>query len=172
MAKTKKQTEQRKLKYALVRNYTLDASLANKARDWSWLKINNELGLVKTDIKPRLKPIPKNVKTYINNTKDYREFLEDSNKLEKYKFTLKQSKKERNASWTRFSEKEEKEMPKEFKQLSQKINIQRGYDPNDSYGFAVIFYAFTLDKSIEEIEALMVRDKFDGDIYRFNAKVR
>lgn len=172
MAKSKKVTEQRKLKYAVVRNYTLDAKLANQARDWSWAKINNELGLSKVDQKPRLKPIPKKVTSYIKSTKNYREYLEDNDKIEKYKFTLKQTKKERNASWTKFSEKEEKEMPKEFKDLSQKINIKRGYDPNDSYGYAVIFYAFTLDASIEEVEALMVRDRFDGDIYRFNAKVR
>lgn len=172
MAKSKKVTENRKLKYAVVRNYTLDAKLANQARDWSWSKINNELGLSKVVTKPRLKAIPKNIKTYIKSTKDYREYLEKNDKLEKYKFTIKQSRKERNETWTQFSEKEEKEMPKEFKQLSQKINIKRGYDPNDSYGYAVIFYAFTLDASIEEIEALMVRDKFDGDIYRFNAKVR
>lgn len=172
MAKPKRVTEQRKLKYAVVRNYTLDAKLANQARDWSWQKINNELGLTKVETKPRLKPIPKNVKTYIKNTKDYREYLEENDKIEKYKFTIKQTRKERNESWTRFSEKEEKEMPKEFKELSQKINLKRGYDPNDSYGYAVIFYAFTLDASIEEIENLMVRDRFDGDIYRFNARVR
>ena len=29
-----------------------------------------------------------------------------------------------------------------------------------------------IDSSIEEIEALMVRDRFDGDIYRFNARVK
>jgi hypothetical protein len=172
MAKTKQQTETRKLKYAVVRNYTLDAKLANQARDWSWSKINNELGLSKVQTKPRLKPIPKKVSSYIKSTKDYREYLEENNKLEKYKFTIKQSRKERNETWTQFSEKEEKDMPKEFKELSQKINVKRGYDPNDSYGYAVIFYAFTLDASIEEIEALMVRDRFDGDIYTFNARVR
>ena len=172
MAKSKKVTENRKLKYAVVRNYTLDAKLANQARDWSWAKINNELGLNKVEKKPRLKPIPKNIKTYIKSTQNYRKYLEKNDKLEKYKFTIKQTKEERIESWKRFSEKEEKDMPKEFRQLSQKINIMRGYDPDDHYGFAVIFYAFTLDSSIEEIESLMVRDKFDGDIYRFNAKVR
>jgi hypothetical protein len=172
MAKTKQQTEQRKLKYAVVRNYTLDAKLANQARDWSWSKINNELGLSKTTTKPRLTPIPIKVKTYLDKTKDYRKYLENENKIENYKFTLKQTQKERNETWTKFSEKDEKDLPKELKQLSQGINVKRGYDPNDSYGYAVIFYAFTLNKSIEEIEALMTRDRFDGDIYLFNAQIR
>ena len=167
-----KKTDNRKLKYSYVRNYTLDAELAQKARDWSWKKIENELGLQKVDTKPRLKPIPKRVDTYLNRTEKYREYLQQNNKIDQYRFAVKQSASQRKATWTRFSEKDAKDMPQELNELANQINIKNGFDPNDSYGFAVVFYSFIQDKRIDEIELLMVKDRFDGDIYRFNTQVR
>ena len=164
---TKKQG--RELKYAYVRNYTMDAQLARRARDWSWKRIENELGIEKVEERPRLKPIPKRVDTYLDRTRGYREFLEKENKIQEFRFTLKQSKKDRIATWVKFSKRDGK-LPDEFENLAQKLNKQRGYDINDAYGFAVIHYSFTEDKSIAAVETLMTRDKFDGDLYVYNMK--
>jgi len=158
---TKKQA--RELKYAYIRNFTMDAKIARQARDWSWKRIESELGLQKVEQRPRLKPIPKRVDTYLDRTRGYREYLQKENKIEKFRFTMKQSKKDRISTWKEFSIKDK--FPDEFETLSHRLNKQRGYDITDSYGFAVVFYAFTEDKSIEEIESLMVADKFDGNIY-------
>jgi hypothetical protein len=165
-------TKNRKLKYSYVRNYTLNAELAQQARDWSWKKIEAELGLEKIDAKPRLNPIPKRVDTYLKRTEKYREYLNENNKIEKYRFAVKQTPTQRKETWTRFSEKDAKDMPKELNTLAEQINIKNGFDPNDSYGFAVVFYSFIQDKRIDEIEELMVKDRFDGDIYLFNKRVR
>ena len=165
-------TKNRKLKYAYIRNYTLNAELAQQARDWSWKKIERELGLEKIDEKPRLKPIPKRVDTYLNRTEKYREYLNKEKKIEKYRFAVKQTPSQRKDTWSRFSEKDAKDMPKELNTLSEQINIKNGFDPNASYGYAVVFYSFIQDKSIDQIEELMVKDRFDGDIYRFNTRVK
>jgi len=164
---TKKQT--RELKYAYIRNFTLDAQLARQARDWSWKRIESELGLQKVEQRPRLKPIPKRVDTYLDRTRGYREYLQKQQKIEKFRFTVKQSKKERIATWVKFSKRDGK-LPDEFESLAQKLNKERGYDINDAYGYAVIHYSFTEDKSIAEVETLMTRDKFDGDLYVYNIK--
>lgn len=165
-------TKNRKLKYSYVRNYTLNAELAQQARDWSWKKIEAELGLQKIDQKPRLNPIPKRVDTYLNRTEKYRQYLNENNKIEKYRFAVKQTPTQRKQTWTKFSEKDAKDMPKELNELAEQINIKNGFDPNESYGFAVVFYSFIQDKRIDEIEELMVKDRFDGDIYRFNTRVK
>lgn len=156
----------REIKYAYVRNYTLDATLARRARDWSWKRIEIELGLEKIEQRPRLRPIPKRVDTFLKRTESYREFLEKENKIEQYSFTVKQTKKDRVETWVKFSKQDK--LPPEFESLAQKINKQRGYDITDAYGFAVIHYSFTEKKSIQAVEALMTRDKFDGDIYVYN----
>ena len=162
-------TKDREIKYAYVRNYTMDAQLARRARDWGWKRIELELGLAKVEQRPRLKPIPKRVDTYLDRTKNYREFLEKESKIEEFRFTLKQSKKERIATWVKFSKRDGK-LPEQFESLAQRLNKQRGYDINDAYGYAVIHYSFTEDKSIQAVEALMTRDKFDGDLYVYNMK--
>lgn len=167
-----KKQQNRKLKYSYIRNYTMDAELAQKARDWSWKKIENELGLKKVDERPRLKPIPRRVDTYLNRTEKYREYLKDEKKIDQFRFAVKQTANQRKQTWIRFSEKDAKDMPKELNELAEQINMKNGFDPNESYGFAVVFYSFTQDKRIDEIEALMVKDRFDGDIYRFNQKVK
>lgn len=159
----------REIKYAYVRNYTMDAQLARRARDWGWKRIEIELGLSKIQERPRLKRIPKRVDTYLDRTEQYREFLEKENKIEQFRFTLKQSKKDRIATWVKFSKRDGK-LPDEFETLAQRLNKQRGYDINDAYGFAVIHYSFTEDKSIQAVESLMTRDKFDGDLYVYNMK--
>ena len=165
-----KKRELRKLKYSYVRNYTLNAELSAKARDWSFKRIERELGLPKIDQRPRLRPIPKRVDTYLNRTADYRSYLTKNKKLQNYRFAVKQSKMQRMASWTRFSEDEQKDMPKELEQLSKDINKANNYKQDDKYGYAVVFYSFIEDKSIKDIEERMTRDKFDGDIYLFNQK--
>jgi|TARA_Y100000033_G_scaffold18369_1_gene17220 uncharacterized FlaG/YvyC family protein len=165
-----KKRELRKLKYSYVRNYTLNAELSAKARDWSFKRIEKELGLAKIEKRPRLRPIPKRVNTYLDRTADYRAYLTKNNKLQDYRFSVKQSKMQRMATWTRFSEDDQKEMPKELEQLSKDINKSKNYKQDDSYGFAVVFYSFIEDKSFKFIEERMTRDKFDGDIYLFNEK--
>ena len=165
-----KKRELRKLKYSYVRNYTLNAELSAKARDWSFKRIEKELGLAKIEKRPRLRPIPKRVNTYLDRTADYRAYLTKNNKLQDYLFSVKQSKMQRMATWTRFSEDDQKEMPKELEQLSKDINKSKNYKQDDSYGFAVVFYSFIEDKSFKFIEERMTRDKFDGDIYLFNEK--
>jgi len=159
----------REIKYAYVRNYTMDAQLARRARDWGWKRIELDLGLKKIQERPRLKRIPKRVDTYLDRTEQYREFLEKENKIEQFRFTLKQSKKDRIATWVKFSKRDGK-LPDEFETLAQRLNKQRGYDINDAYGFAVVHYSFTEDKSIQAVESLMTRDKFDGDLYVYNIK--
>ena len=161
-------SELRRLKYAYIRNYTMDAKLANQGRDWSWFKIKDEIGLEKITERPRLKPIPKRVDTYLNRTESYREYLTKENKIERFRFAVKQTKNQRIETWKGWSRKDGKDLPDEFESLSQQINKKRGYDITDAYGFAVVHYAFTEDKGIQEVENLMARDKFDGDLYVYN----
>ena len=159
-------SETRKLKYAVIRNYTYDDKLARKARDWGWKKINEEFGLNKIDTKPRLKPIPKKIETYLSNTKPYREYLYNNNKIEDYSFNINRTKDERKQLWSIWSKEDGKLFPKELVDLANKINDKNGYDPNDAYGFAVVFYTFIEATNINDIEEVMEKDKFDGDIYR------
>lgn len=165
-----KKRELRKLKYSYVRNYTLNAELSAKARDWSFKRIERELGLKKIDQRPRLRPIPKRVDTYLNRTSNYRSYLTKNKKLQNYRFAVKQSKTQRMKTWTEFSKDKEINMPKELEQLSKDINKQNNYPEDKHYGFAVVFYSFIEDKSFKDIEELMIRDKFNGDIYLYNQK--
>jgi hypothetical protein len=171
-----KKRELRKLKYSYVRNYTLNAELSAKARDWSFKRIERELGLPKIDQRPRLRPIPKRVDTYLDRTANYRSYLTKNNKLQNYRFAVKQNKMQRMASWSRFSEKDQKNMPKRLEDLAKQINKKYEEKPfkfqeNDNYGFAVVFYAFIEDKSIKEIEERMQRTVHQGNVYLYLEKL-
>ena len=135
-----------------------------------------ELGLPKIKERPRLRPIPKRVNTYLDRTADYRSYLTKNNKIQNYRFAVKQSKKQRMETWSKFSEKEQKNMPIRLENLAKSINKKYEGKPfkfqeDDKYGYAVVFYAFIEDKSIKEIEERMQRTIHQGDIYLYNQKI-
>ena len=74
-------TKNRKLKYAYIRNYTLNAELAQKARDWSWKKIERELGWVPEETFET--GLRKTVKWYLDNRQWWESVLSGAYRLER-----------------------------------------------------------------------------------------
>jgi len=177
--------ELRKLKYNLVRNQTADPSEARKARDYSWKRIETMYGIQQTTQKERLKPLPKTIPAYLDQTSSYREHLYATDSIDRFKLkTLKTTKTQREKLWSEWSVKEDKKMPLKVKTLAQQINrstkfedpknkgyFKNPYDINAGYGFAVVFYAFIDGISIEEAKFRITKmDAFDGDRYQYEVK--
>lgn len=55
--------------------------------------------------------------------------------------------------WKTYSEKFEQNMPQRHILIAQKANLEQGFDINDKYGFAIAYYAFIYNKSVEEVKA-------------------
>jgi hypothetical protein len=162
--------ERRAKKSHAIRNYTLDPELADRARDWSWKRIKQEIGISEPATTPKLKPLPRKIEAYIDKTADYRDHLKKQGRLGDYRPIPKRvSAKKAAQAWSSYSVKGG-ELPDGLNDLAQQLNQKYGYEKNASYGYAVTFYAFTEGQTIEEIEQRMKRKKYDGDFYVYSAR--
>ncbi len=178
-------TELRKLKYGLVRNQTADPGEARKARDYSWKRIEQLYGIQETQTKERLKPLPKTIPKYLDQTASYREHLYATDNIDRFKLkTFKTSRTQREKLWEEWSKKSDNKMPLKVKTLGQQINrsqkfenpskpgfFKQPYDLNAGFGFYVVYRAFVDGISIEQAKQTITKlDAFDGDKYEYEVK--
>ncbi len=160
------------IKYATVRNITGNAKIAQQARGWSEKRIFEELDIVLPQRKPKLKDLPKEKKQRLRNLQDakfkyainkgldieqanflrnktYRQI--DKDLLYKKKYTEKTIKLKSQEYYDRYEEWKElsrdDDLPPELTRQARLINLQKGLDINERYGFAVMFYQWTRGKT-------------------------
>jgi len=149
-------------KYQAILRVTLNPQSAQKGSKWSWTKIEAVYGVTP---KKRLK----NKKLYELRSQFYRK----SNKVvtsQSFGKTISDRKKQ----WSEWSMKDDKGMISKFRELAKQINRMMGdgkFKDDDSYGFAVVYWAYIEGKTIEKILALMWVDRFDGNIYVYDKKL-
>ena len=68
----------------------------------------------------------------------------------------------RRSQWKYWSNKYDKFMPQEVKEIAEWLNEKNGYDINGHYGYAVVYYAYLYGVTIEEAEQIHKADKFEG----------
>jgi hypothetical protein len=73
------------------------------------------------------------------------------------------SKQQRKASWINWAKAEK--YPEQIRQLVESINMDLGFDPNAKYGWAIAYYAYKDNKSIEEIMKQYQPLDFSGERY-------
>lgn len=177
-----------KQRYAILRNITGDSKLSAKARFWSEERVYKELNIYLPDYatkrKAKLKPITKDYRNRLlksaENKYNYaikRGVSPENAEIIKYqpykvidlqiryqlyfkpkhkRFT-KDEKKDRIEEWRNWSS--EDLYPPMLVHEARKINLSKNLDINDSYGFGIMYYVFTTNKSPE---ALM--DQFKPDL--------
>ncbi|MEM0173392.1 MAG: hypothetical protein QXI16_02680 [Sulfolobaceae archaeon] len=185
--------ERLKRNYAILRNITGDSKLSNRAKHWSEEKIYNELNIyvgdyIKTN-KTKLKPYTNNYRNRLLKSADnkYKYAVkhgvsEENAEIIKYqtykvidlqikyqmffkskhkRFT-KTEKELRSKEWKAWSE--EDIYPPMLVHQARQINLKNNLDINDSYGFGIMFYYFTTNKSIEALQEQFKVDKNTGRI--------
>ena len=177
-----------KQRYAILRNITGDSKLSAKARFWSDERVYKELNIYLPDFatkrKAKLKPITKDYRNRLlksaENKYNYaikRGVSPENAEIIKYqpykvidlqiryqlyfkpkhkRFT-KDEKQDRMEEWRNWSS--EDLYPPMLVHEARKINLSKNLDINDSYGFGIMYYVFTTNKSPE---ALM--DQFKPDL--------
>lgn len=170
----------RRQKINSILNATFDDALAQKYRDSSWEKIQKEFGVMKPDGKsiPTLKPKPKEIEEYLEKTESYREYLNKVQLTGNYKIPIKftaKTKEKRENVWSDFSSKDKEtklyKMPESLDKLAANINLSEGLDPNSSYGYATVYFAFTQDLDVASVLKDMTIINKELDVYQYNKKV-
>ena len=186
--------ERLKRNYAILRNITGDSKLSAKARFWSEERIYKELNIYLPDYvrkgkKVVLKPISKVYRNRLlksaENKYDYAikrgvnseqaEILKyQTYKVidlqirynmffkPKYKRLTKNEKKDRIDEWYSWSK--EDLYPPLLVHQAREINLTNGLDINASYGFGIMYYNFTTNKSPEALIEQFKPDKETGRI--------
>ena len=187
-----------RIRYAVVRNVTGDSTLDRKASQWSNERIQREFGVVVR--KAPLRPVAK-TKTAQRTYRYYKQYLElgytpeVARKLKnkkplpiqivksfskevpsKFNKTTKQDRKDQWSTWVKTINKNGKNaIPTEFKQYAAAINkfalSEFASDDNARYGYAVMYYAYVNQMSIEEVMDVLRPERFDGDIYQITQKI-
>lgn len=214
-----KNTELRKLKYAIIRNITANTEIAYKARDWDYNRIYKEFGIdieleVKGDVKTTATPEKKykrhvshrlvpfttkskreKLRTMISNKENYlikkkvdeeliqtlkyrtyREIKAELNYRKKYyvdpQYKLQyHEKKERMDRWGDWSKDEAIEKyPYSITRRARMINLEHNLDINASFGFGMVYFAFTNNKSEEYFIKKYKYDPHTGEIIYNTAK--
>jgi hypothetical protein len=179
--RTKKEKEIRKRNYALVRNITGDAKLAERARDWSIKRIKETyVGITEIPTKPpRLIPIKTLKPPKRKISRDLPITDESTTGIVSKKATY-DTRKEVWSVWAKGDGKESK-FPYRIRRLAKQIN-QRQYNPKDKkseqrpfddyagYGFAVVWHAYVVagdisPKTLLFYEQQLTPDLHDGDMY-------
>jgi hypothetical protein len=185
-----------KIRYAVVRNATGDTALARKASQWSNKRIEREFGVSvrKTELRP-VEDTKRQQRKYLN----YKRYVElgfepkEAKKLktkrpERIKdITLKtkiktygkktmDDRKEQWREWCKTKDENGKNaIPPQLKELATRINniaLDRyASDDNARYGYAVVYYAYVRQMSIEDVMDVIRPERFSGDIYRYNKKI-
>ena len=76
---------------------------------------------------------------------------------------------DRRMNWSRWSHKRpdgKSNMPRSIEKMAQAINMKKGYDPYAAYGYMIVYYAYTEETSIDNIERQFVVEDNDGELYR------
>lgn len=170
----------RRQKINVIFNATFDDQLAQKYRDASWERIQKEFGVLKPEGKsiPDKQPAPKEIKEYLNRTESYREHLDRVELNGNYKIPKKftgKTREDREDVWSDFSSKDKitKEylMPQSLDKLASNINLSNGLDPNSNFGYAAVYYSFTLDLDIADVLKDMRIINKELDVYTYDKKV-
>jgi len=180
--------ERAKQRYAILRNITGDTKVSQQARYWSEEKIYKELNIYIPDhigkAKAKLKPITKQYRSRLLKSAENKYNYAIKNgvtpenaeiiKFQPYKvidlqiryqlyfkpkhrrFT-RDEKKARDDEWREWSK--EDLYPPILVHNARNINLKKGLDINDSYGFGIMYYAFTTNKSPESL-----MDQFKPDL--------
>lgn len=196
MSKPYTRLELLKIRYAVVRNATGDTSLARKASQWSNERIEREFGVTvrKTELRP-IEDTKQAQKRYLN----YKAYIElgyepkEAKKLKQKRATKvvdsilrKRVKRygkievtDRKKQWKEWvktiDENGKNAIPKEIKELASQVNriaLQKyASDDNARYGYAVMYYAYVRQMTIQEVMDVIRPERFSGDIYRYNKKL-
>jgi hypothetical protein len=67
--------------------------------------------------------------------------------------------------WRVYSEQYDDKMPIKHRQIAQKANLEKGFDINETYGFAIAYYAFLYQISPEEVKKNTDVGKFVPESY-------
>ena len=196
MSKNYTRLELLKIRYATVRNATGDTKLARKASQWSNERIELEFG-VKVRNYP-LRPIEetKRAQRQYLNYKRYIELgvepqvakklktkkavkVDDVVLKQRIKIYGKKTPDDRKAQWKEWvktiDENGKNAIPPKIKELASQINriaLDRySSDDNARYGYAVVYYAYVRQMSIEDVMDVIRPERFSGDIYRYNKKI-
>lgn len=170
----------RRQKINSILNATFDESLAQKYRDASWQRIEREFGVLKPEGKtiPIKQTEPEDIEKYLVKTDSYREHLAKVNLIGNFKIPKKfsaKTKEKREKVWSNFSSKDketkEYKMPQSLDKLASSINLSEGLDPNSSYGYAAVYYGFTLESDIATILKDMKIINKELDVYTYEKKV-
>ena len=185
--------EKRKIRYNTVYNATGNVKLAQQARDWSDSRIVSNYGVtVGNKIPPIKKLSDKQIKERQRYLSTYQYAVSlgfESEEARILKYGSKRSirleqqyKSPRKLSWSvakSLPEKNrrinlwrewssDKNYPPSVIQMTRRLNIQNNFNHKASYGFAVAFYAFIEQSSIEEVSSFMTVDRFaNGEIYQY-----
>ena len=191
---TRKEREQ--LRYRYVRNLTGDAKLAQQARGWGQERILKELGIVLPDSKPKLQTLTKERKERLRQLQEnkkkyavrkgldaddarlyslntYKEIEREVRYREKYKLKGKLGSADKGVRMDTWSEwGKEDAYPPSLSRNARLVNLRKGLDINASYGFAIMYYAFTTNKSPEHYMNQFDADKNTGMIiYKTTVKM-
>ncbi|MEM0173305.1 MAG: hypothetical protein QXI16_02230 [Sulfolobaceae archaeon] len=185
--------ERLKLKYAIIVNITGDSKLANKAKHWGEIKIYKELNIYIGDYiktrKSKLKPYTNNYRKRLLKSADNKYnyavkhgVSEENAEILKYqtykaidlqikyqmffkskhkRFTNTEKNLRKN-EWKVWSE--EDIYPPMLVHQARQINLKNNLDINDSYGFGIMFYYFTTNKSIASLQEQFKVDLNTGRI--------
>jgi hypothetical protein len=188
-----------KLRYRVIRNKTGNVQLARKLRSWSNERIYEEYGIKipsKPRKVPELKVVSEKKKKRVQNEIiRYRLALSEGYtpkgarevKRKGFKRLIKPNtnsildeyflgdRKDRKRQWAEWSKSNRKTMPTDVDVLAQKINrsekdIQGNkFDLNAHYGYLVVYYAFILNKPIEEVRKDVVPNRQEAGQVNFYA---
>lgn len=183
-----KATEKQKLRYRYIRNLTGDAKLAQQARKWSDDRIFKELNIIIPTETPSIKPLTKSRKERLRNLqenkrkyairkgiseddarliqlKTYKEIDNEISFKKSYKLTGRLSKDDKNKRMTVWSDWAKEEMyPSSLVRQAQLINLSKNLDVFDSYGFGIMYYSFTTNRTAEYYLDIYDVDKETGRI--------
>lgn len=182
-----------KRKYAIIRNITGDSALSNKAKHWGNEKIFNELNINISKYinkpKSKLKPTTKFQRNRLLKSAEnkYKYAIKMGVSPEnaeiikyqpykvidlqiryqlffktKYKRLSSHEKNDRIDEWRAWSS--EDIYPPLLVRNAREINLKSNLDINDSYGFGIMYYVFTTNKSPEFVMDQYAVDKNTGRI--------
>lgn len=57
-------------------------------------------------------------------------------------------------------------MPRSIRKMAENLNMKKGYDPQASYGFMIVYYAYTEGVSIDIIERQFIVQDTEGELYQ------
>lgn len=176
--------QKRDIRYAVVRNATYDPELAKQARDWSDKRIYETFGVRVPSTTPKLKDIKPSRKRQaqlrqekLDELKEMGVSIEKANQL-KYKSweaiafkypTSNVLNKRRKKRWSEWSKKGGK-FPPYIKNMTRQVNLNRGFDENARYGWAVIYEAYRHGNPPDWWENWITPDRFTPDIYTYGGR--